>query len=189
MKLSEHKELKKEILSLPEKEKDKLLLRLIAKDKVLTEHLHFQLLEDEGDLKYRVEAIKEEIISSMNTLSKQKKLNAKDGLVVLRALMKEINHFVKVTKAPFEELELRFFLFNHSVADFKSRIFSSYKNYEYLFASYFVKQMLMALKKFDKLHEDLQFDLKESVNKSLEFVYSTFMKQTAIELNLPKAID
>ena len=41
MKLSEHKDLKKEILALPVKEKDKLLLRLVAKDKVLTEHLHF----------------------------------------------------------------------------------------------------------------------------------------------------
>lgn len=43
MKLSEHKDLKTAITELPVKEKDKLLLRLVAKDKVLTEHLHYKI--------------------------------------------------------------------------------------------------------------------------------------------------
>ena len=62
MRLSEHKDLKIEILALPTKEKDKLLLRLVAKDKVLTEHLHFLLLEDEDNLRERIAVLKEEII-------------------------------------------------------------------------------------------------------------------------------
>ncbi|MES2796976.1 MAG: hypothetical protein V4683_13485, partial [Bacteroidota bacterium] len=39
-------ELKSEILALPSKEKDKLLLRLIAKNDILVEQLQFQLVEE-----------------------------------------------------------------------------------------------------------------------------------------------
>lgn len=188
MKLSEHKELKKEILALPPKEKDKLLLRLVAKDKVLTEHLHFLLLEDEGDLKLRIEEIKKTIINTMSELSAQKNLNAKDVLANLRKLVKLANHFFKVTKAGFEEAELKLFLFNHTIIEFKSRISSSYKNYEYLFANYFIKSILITLRKFDKLHEDLQFDLKEDANLLLTKIYSSYMHNVAQNLKLPKQV-
>lgn len=52
-------ELQRAILTMPEKEKDKLLLRLIAKDAMLIKKLHHQLLEDESDaLQQREELIK-----------------------------------------------------------------------------------------------------------------------------------
>jgi hypothetical protein len=188
MKLSEHKDLKIEILALPPKEKDKLLLRLVAKDKVLTEHLHFLLLEDESHLRDRVAAIKDEILGKMETLTKQRSINAKEVLTNLRKLAKLVNHNFRVTKANFEDVELRVFLFNHVVSDFKSGIFSSFKNYEQLFASYFVKSTLITLRKFDKLHEDLQFDLKDEVNKLLKKIYTGNMATTAKELNLPTAL-
>ena len=66
MKLSEHKELKKEILALPVKEKDKLLLRLVAKDKVLTEHLHFLLLED--GFKIVLSGVSENPVNNLETM-------------------------------------------------------------------------------------------------------------------------
>jgi hypothetical protein len=188
MKLSEHKELKKEILALPPKEKDKLLLRLVAKDKVLTEHLHFLLLEDEADLKSRVEEIKKTILATMGELKVNKKLNAKDVLVSLRKLSKLVNHFFKVTKASFEEVELKFFLFDNTIIEFKSRLFSSYKNYEYLFANYFVKSILITLRKFDKLHEDLQYDLKDDANLLLTKIYNSYMQNVAKDLKLPTQV-
>lgn len=183
MKLSEHKILKKEILALPPKEKDKLLLRLVAKDKVLTEHLHFLLLEDETDLADRVLRIKSEILSAT-----KKQANVKETLTDLRKLVKLVNHNLKVTKANFEDVELRIYLFNNINIRFKSGIFSSYKNYEQLFANYFVKSILMTLKKFDKLHEDLQFDLKDELDLLLSKVYKSNMASTANALNLPEHI-
>lgn len=186
MKLSEHKDLKQEILALPPKEKDKLLLRLVAKDKVLTEHLHFLLLEDESNLIDRVIQIKETILQVMQDLEKQKKLNAKEVLTNLRRLTKLVNHNFRVTKASFEDIELRIFLFNHTVTQFKSSVFSSYKNYEQLFAVYFVKSTLVTLRKFDKLHEDLRFDLSENVNNLLTKIYNGKMATTAKELGLPE---
>jgi hypothetical protein len=183
MRLSEHKELKVEILALPQKDKDKLLLRLVAKDKVLTEHLHFLLLEDESNLRDRVLAIKEEIKNTAKSLT-----NAKDVLLNLRKLIKLINHFLKVTKANFEEVELRIFLLNHITTDFKSRIFSSFKNYDQLFAVFFVKSVISTLKKFEKLHEDLQFDLKEDLNKLLSKTFNKSTADIALELGLPKQL-
>lgn len=183
MKLSEHKELKTEILALPQKDKDKLLLRLVARDKVLTEHLHFLLLESEEDLKERVKAIKKEIIQI-----EEKVETAKDVLVKLRKLIALINHFFKVTKADFEEVELRIFLLNHTPTTFKPRFFSSFKNYEQLFAVFYVKSILATLKKFEKLHEDLQFDLHEDLNKLLSKTFNKSMAPIALELGLPKQL-
>jgi predicted component of type VI protein secretion system len=84
MLLSEHKDLKLAIRSLPEKEKDKLLLRLVAKDKVLTEHLHFKLLENEQDLSDRCEALMERIDRSIAELLDNRKLTSKDTLAKMR---------------------------------------------------------------------------------------------------------
>lgn len=188
MKLSEHKELKVEILALAPKEKDKLLLRLVAKDKVLTEHLHFLLLEDEVNLLERIEQIKMLILNSNENLKELNQLNAKEVLTNLRKLAKTIGHFWKVTKGNFEEVELRIFLFNHTPIEFRWRVHSTSKNYEQLFASYFVKYTLVTIKKFEKLHEDLQFDLKADLNKLLNNIYKGNMAVLADDLGLPKEI-
>ena len=187
MKLSEHKALKAEIISLPQKEKDKLLLRLVAKDKVLTEHLHFLLLEDEVNLKERVAYLKEDILLAEQHLRDFKSVSSKDVMLTMRKLLKAINHFLKVTKANFEDVELRIFLFNHLPAKGKTRSFSLAKNYDQLLAAFFVKSIIATLKKFDKLHEDLQFDLREDINKLLTKTFITIPNMAA-ELELPKQI-
>ncbi|RZK42198.1 MAG: hypothetical protein EOO90_08100 [Pedobacter sp.] len=184
MKLSEHKELKAEILSLPLKEKDKLLLRLIAKDKVLTERLHFSLLEDEEDLRERVISIKREIEETKIDFA-----TAREVLLNLRKGLKTINHFSKVTKSNFEEVDLRIFILSETTTDLKKRSYLSARNDENLFAVFFVKSILMTIRKFEKLHEDLQFDLLDDLNKLLEKAYAAkAIVNTAIELGLPKNI-
>lgn len=188
MKLSEHKDLKIEILALPPKEKDKLLLRLVAKDKVLTEHLHFLLLEDESNLRDRIAQIKEEILQTMQRLAETNSLNAKDVLTALRRLAKLVNHNLRVTKANFEDVELRIFLFNNTVTQFKGRIFSSSKDHEQVFATYFIKSTLVTLRKFDKLHEDFQFDLKEGLDNLLTKIYKGKMANVANDLGLPEQL-
>src|ERR1700749_4895929 len=106
MLLKDHKDLKAAITAIPPKEKDKLLLRLVAKDKVLTEHLHYKLLEDETDLEDRKEKIKTDVEEQIAEL---KKLNAKVALVKVRKMITSVNHFYKVTKDPVGEVELKLF--------------------------------------------------------------------------------
>ena len=189
MKLSEHKDLKKEIIALPEKEKDKLLLRLVAKDKILTEHLHFLLLEDQSNLEDRVADVKAEIVAAVEMLTLTPKTNAKDTLVVLRKAIKQINHFYKVTKAGVEEIELKLMLFNLAPIVYKFKVYSAMKNHEDLLANYMIKAVLVLLRKLDKLHEDLQFDLKEEVNQLLAKIHASYMSNAATSLNLQKQMD
>ena len=72
--------------------------------------------------------------------------------------------------------------------EFKSGIFSSYKNYEQMLATYFVKSTLVTMRKFDKLHEDLQFDLQDEMNKLLNKIYKGNTRDIAQELKLPEQI-
>jgi len=184
MKLSEHKDLKTAIAALPVKEKDKLLLRLVAKDKVLTEHLHYKLLEDETDLEDRKERIKAEVEEQITEL---KKLNAKEALVKVRKMITAVNHFYKVTKDPVGEVELKLFILNTIPLDYKKSIFG-YRDFMMLFSVYYIKTVAVTINKFKKIHEDLQFDFAENLNQLLDKIYSSKLAGAAEASNLPKEI-
>ncbi|RDC54871.1 hypothetical protein DU508_18800 [Pedobacter chinensis] len=184
MKLSEHKDLKAAITDLPVKEKDKLLLRLVAKDKVLTEHLHYKLLESEIDLEDRKEKIKADVSEQISEL---KKLNAKEALVKVRKMVTSVNHFYKVTKDSFGEVELKLFILNSVPLDYRRSMFG-YRDYIILFFSFYLKTVSVTLNKYKKLHEDLQFDLSENFNYLLNKIYSSKLAASAEASNLPKEI-
>ena len=57
-----------------------------------------------------------------------------------------------------------------------------------LFAVFFIKSVLATLKKFEKLHEDLQFDLREDLNKLLSNIFHKNMAAIALDLGLPKQV-
>lgn len=61
-------DLKNTIIAISQKEKDKLLLRLCAKDDLLIEQLHYKLLEDEADLTHRCESLMQFINDKVSTL-------------------------------------------------------------------------------------------------------------------------
>ncbi|MFP5080318.1 hypothetical protein [Pedobacter sp. JCM 36344] len=188
MRLAEHKDLKAEIKSLPEKEKDKLLLRLIAKDKVLTEHLHFMLLENEEDLNSRFQHLREHIDEGIKELNSARKGSSKDILLKIRKLSGSISHHQKVTKNTMTEIELRIHLLKDVPIDFKDGIFSPmYKFNEKLFI-YYVKAVIALLNKFKRLHEDIQFDMKVQVNVILKKIYTHKTAVIATELGLPNEI-
>lgn len=184
MKLSEHKDLKMAITELPLKEKDKLLLRLIAKDKVLTEHLHYKLLEGELDLEDRKEKIKTDVTNQIPSLAK---LNAKEALAVVRKMITSVNHFYKVTKDSFGEVELKVFILHNIPLDYK-RSLLGYRDYGFLFSAFYIKTLSVTLNKFHKLHEDLQFDLKEEWNHLLDKIYSSKLAAEAAVSAIPKEI-
>ncbi|MCZ4225593.1 hypothetical protein [Pedobacter rhodius] len=184
MKLAEHKDLKNAITDLPVKEKDKLLLRLIAKDKVLTEHLHYKLLEDESDLESRKEKIKSDIEAQIPEL---KKLSVKEALAKVRKMISGVNHFYKVTKDAFGEIELKIFILSSIPLDYKRSLFG-YKDFGFLFATFYIKTVQVTLNKLAKLHEDLQFDLSDATNQLLSKIYSSKLANVAESSDLPKEI-
>jgi hypothetical protein len=188
MLLSAHKELKNSIIALPPKEKDKLLLRLVAKDKVLTEHLHFKLLEDESGLQHRRELLEQEIDESIESLNSNRKSTSKDTLLVMRRLNGMINHHFKVTRDVNTEVELRLHLLNNLPVQLKDSVYSAISAYNDKLISYFVRTTLSAYKKYIKMHEDLQFDLSEQFNSVLAKVNQGRMANAAKELGLPQEL-
>lgn len=188
MQLSEHGNLKMEIKSLPEKEKDKLLLRLIAKDKVLTEHLHFKLIENEDDLLERSENLKRKIDEDISELLGSRKLNAKETLIRMRSLVGAINHHFKVTRDLNSDVELRIHLLTLVPISFNEGVFSPMYKFNEKLNIYFVKTTMSALGKFKKMHEDLQYDVNDSVISVLNKIYNNKTSAVALELGVPKEL-
>ncbi|MBC8985904.1 hypothetical protein H9X96_08950 [Pedobacter sp. N36a] len=188
MLLSEHKDLKLEIKSLPEKEKDKLLLRLIAKDKILTEHLHFLLMEGEQDLVDRQEQLSARIDEEIEELMSNRRRNAKEALLKMRKLNGSITHHFKVTKDLNSEIELRIHLFKGIPIDFNEGVFSTLHKFNEKLMIYFAKSVFSVYNKYLKMHEETQFDLKPSFNEVLAKLYQHKTAPVAEELGLPKEI-
>ncbi len=79
---------------MPQKEKDKLLLRLITKDSTLTDKLFFELIEDSATIPERREAI----MGRITRISKIIQDSPGWILMDMRNLSGDITYHVKVTK-------------------------------------------------------------------------------------------
>ncbi|MCD8540840.1 MAG: hypothetical protein LRY55_14535 [Leadbetterella sp.] len=154
-------ELEEAILNLPQKEKNKLLIRLVNKDSLLTEQLQYRLLENtEADLRYRILDIKESIDAAFGT----QRMPLKDILSHTREKVGLINRFAKVTKDKQGELELLIHLFLASNAAFDQHrvtlrdflLKTKYKQY----GSSKTEKMKLLL---DVLHEDYRIEFEEDL--------------------------
>ncbi|MBD1433111.1 hypothetical protein H8B06_09765 [Sphingobacterium sp. DN00404] len=174
MSLHKQPELKEAVLNLPQKEKDKLLVRLVGKDKMLMKQLHFQLLEDQLDLEDRIEQLKERLadlytdnrhtIKNIPVYSNYKELQS-----LIRQASGMINEHEKITKDKYSEVDCRIYILNKAFGQFprlfeKSAVHSASKLHDYVRA-----RIKTTTTKFEKLHEDLQFDLQESMEEMTAF--------------------
>ncbi|ERJ58401.1 hypothetical protein [Sphingobacterium paucimobilis] len=169
MSLHQDPELKSAVLNLSQKEKDKLLVRLINKDKMLLKQLHYQLLENEDDLEDRIENLKKNLeslfqdtirkVSNSPTFANYKALNN-----ILRQASGLINEHEKVTKDKFSTVECRLFMLiypyqNYPLLYEKSPIQAAGKLHKYITA-----RIKTTFNNIGSLHEDLQFDLQEQTS-------------------------
>ncbi|PRD54042.1 hypothetical protein [Sphingobacterium gobiense] len=174
MSLHKQPELKEAVLNLPQKEKDKLLVRLVGKDKMLMKQLHFQLLEDQVDLEDRIEKLKERLAllfaDGRNTV---KNIPVYSNYKELQSLIRQasglVNEHEKITKDKYSEIDCRIFILNEAFRRFprlfeKSAVHSAFKLHDYVKA-----RVKTTTNKFEKLHEDLQFDLQESMEEMMAF--------------------
>lgn len=185
MTMSLHKdpELKEAVLHLSPKEKDKLLVRLISKDKMLMKQLHFQLLEDEIDLENRIKNLREKLteifepnfsgIYNAALYSHYKSLTN-----LLRQASGMINEHEKVTKDKFSEVEFRFQILNQSFEMYPILFERSHVAVADKLQRYVAARIKSSVSKYEKLHEDLQFDLHESVQHVVDFAdkHNLFLK-------------
>lgn len=173
--------LKKAILQMPDHEKDKLLLRLITKDAVLVDRLHFELIEDAATLPERREAIRERIVkvAQMNQYS--------PGWIMMdmRSLSGDITHHVKITKDRYGEIDLNVFMLNAFLANHAEQL-RTYSSRSDKCALYVAKKTQTVLRLLGKLDEDYYVDFVQEVNTLLKSVHTLCPHPYARQLELPK---
>ena len=178
------KEFKQALSEFSSKEKDKLIFRLLKKDKLLSKKLYFELIEEEttDDKRNTMESYLKERITD---LSKHIG-NPKYFLVIVRKLSGEITEHVKVTTDKFGDVFLNLFLVNtileHNDKLSRQRFDAVYKLYIYLINK-IIKALIQIQKldedywlEFDKILTDIDFQLHENlyleklcINNGLDF--------------------
>lgn len=178
------KEFKAALSQFSSKEKDKLIFRLLKKDKLLSKKLYFELIEEEttDDKRNTMESYLKERITD---LSKHIG-NPKYFLVLVRKLSGEITEHVKVTTDKFGDVFLNLFLVNtileHNDKLSRQRFDAVYKLYIYLINK-IIKALIQIQKldedywlEFDKILTDIDFQLHENlyleklcINNGLDF--------------------
>lgn len=178
------KEFKAALSQFSHSEKDKLIFRLLKKDKLLSKKLYFELIDEETTDDKR--NTMEEIISERVGEISKYVANQKYFLVLIRKLSAEITEHVKITTDKFGDVYLNLFLVNtileHNEKLGRQRFDAVYKLYIYLINKIF--KALIQIKKldedywmeFDELLNDIDFQIHETlyleklcVNNGLDF--------------------
>jgi hypothetical protein len=176
------KELKDAILAMPAAEKDKLLLRLVAKDDDLCKKLEYKLLDEESSLEERREEIRKVIAS----LSKASHYSPGYLMMDMRSVNSLITQHVKITKDKYGEVELTLLMLNE-VLSHQMGFIEKYKGRADTFAAYVAKRTQFALEKAGKLHPDFYIEFEENINTLLKYIYTCSpAAYYAREMKLPK---
>nr|WP_299422344.1 hypothetical protein [uncultured Emticicia sp.] len=175
-------ELEKAVLSLPQKEKDKLLIRLIGKNDLLIQQLYFQLLEDESDLPHKRAEIKNLILK----VSKMYHDTTGWMMMDMRELNGRVTNHVKITKDKYGEVELTLFLLN-TFFDNQLPNLEKYSSKTDKISLYIAKRTEFLMKKLPKLHEDYYVEFEREVNKLLERVNTYCPAYYARQMQLPNS--
>jgi len=160
-------ELKEAILNMPQKEKDKLLIRLVAKEPPLLAKLTHQLLEDEVDMERRRDEIMQEMEDTF-TREGFAFWTHTPGLVmmVMRDFSGDINKHVKVTKDKYGEIALLTRLVNMPYrAQYK--LLADKQHRADKFAAYSCRKAQIVFNKIKKFDRDYYLDFEKEVNEML----------------------
>jgi hypothetical protein len=178
------KDLQQAILAMPQKDKDKLILRLIAKDDILTQQLQFTLVEEGSSIELR----RDEVKVAIDKLYRQNAVSSGFLMMDMRYLNGEITRHVKVTKDKYGEIELTIKLLKECFEK-QLKWIQKYTSKSDTLSNYVAKRTDFVLKKLVKLHPDIQFDFHADVNTLLEYVYSYAPSYYAKLMALPRTFE
>ncbi|WKN46115.1 hypothetical protein [Tunicatimonas pelagia] len=163
------KELRQAIIEMPEKEKDKLLLRLIAKDLNLLNQLQFKLLEGEGATQERKEEVKDYI---------QRKAEYYPAyyyspgylMMEMRDCSGTINEYRSITKDKIGEIELQLDMLISLLKPNMKKLTSAPPRKMLKFTPYVVKRAGKIIGMIEKLHEDYHLEFMDDLKRLGELI-------------------
>lgn len=190
MALNQQPELKEAILKQSEKEKDKLLIRLINKDKKLMQQLHYLLLENEDDLIDRIQTAKTELEkiferTQRDVLRKTMNYRHKELTSYLRIASGLVNEHASVTKNKESELDLRLLILEEAFDTFHNLYLENSFGYKSdLHFIYQTTRIKSVISLYEKLHEDLQYEYRERLSNIMKFVHTSILSDFLVQLNV-----
>ena len=163
-------QLKDAILKMPAKEKDKLLLRLVAKDAKLLRRLVFELLEGGDTRDDRAAELREQIRRSLHEVDQR---NTTPGylLMYLRHWNARIVEHIQATKDKPGEVILTVFMLAEAFRTHLDMLRRFPDRRSDTLAPYLVRRTKTLLGKADKLHEDYFIEFRRDLNELLLFLW------------------
>ena len=156
-------EFKKALQELPEKEKDKLIFRLLRRDMDLAEKLHFELVDTDSieDKRRNMETI---ISNDIKRFSEN--FHSLDYIAIeMRRISGKISHHVKITKDKFGEISLNLQMLNEVIEQNTFSLTHSKPQKSIKFYNYVIVRAFKILLLINLLHEDFLLDFKDDLKK------------------------
>lgn len=163
------KEFKAALSQLSNIEKDRLIFRLLKKDKILSKKLYFELIDEETADQKRdqmEEIVKEKVEYAAKYISNQKYF-----VVLIRKISAEITEHVKVTTDKFGDVSLNLFLIDQ-ILEYNDKLSRQRFNDIYKLYLYIINKIVKALALTKKLDEDYWMEIDELLSTVHEKVTS-----------------
>jgi hypothetical protein len=177
------KEFKEALSNFNPKEKDKLIFRLLRKDKILSQKLYFELIENKTTDEKRQE-IDEHIAEKVEYYAKMS--NSKYYLTLIRGISAGITLHTKVTTDKFGEVFLNIFLVNEILKSRKDMFYKQGFEKNYKLYLYLINKIFRALTLTLKLDEDYYLDLDTILKETLE---SLKQNDDMVKLSINNGLD
>ncbi|MBP2617040.1 deoxyuridine 5'-triphosphate nucleotidohydrolase [Chryseobacterium jejuense] len=151
------KEFKAALSAFSSTEKDKLIFRLLRKDKLLSKKLYFELIDPENTDDKRnamEENVEEKIILASKYIG-----NTKYFLTIIRKISAEITEHIKITTDKFGEVSLNLLMVD-KILDYNNDLSRQRFDNVYKLYIYIINKIFKSLTLIKKLDEDywMEFD-------------------------------
>ena len=160
------------VRALPAREKDKLLLRLIAKDDLLLEQLTYRHLEREATLDQRAGELRDYYRRLCGPLE-----GMSPGILMMsfRQGSGYITRHVRVTRDKLGEVQLLVDMLHYGLDANLRAMRRQYRNPRrwIKLAQYLCKRLPTTMRKADKLHPDLYLEFEGQLNDLLQLIWDT----------------
>lgn len=190
-------EFKKALQLLSDKEKDKLILRLLKHDMQLANRLRFELV-DTDSVEDKREQVSKQIVKLIQ-LATNRYYSAGILLMDAREISGIINEHVSITKDKLGEISLNCLMLCLLLEQNNNRIASEPRDKSYTFCVYVIARVFKILMLIQKQHEDLHLEFRDDVetigrligkNHSLmkTAIYNGLDVNWLIQFNIPQNI-
>jgi hypothetical protein len=159
-------EFKTALSRLSEKEKDKLIFRLIKHDLKLANRLRFELLQE-----YTVEESRDRIKNKVEKVMEMlhdadlKYYTSLDLLWRIKDFISQINEHVSTTKDKYGEIELTLFLINQALKFYIQKELSQKSIYDDRMEQYIINKCMRTLLLIQKIDRDFWLDFNEDLSE------------------------